>query len=97
MTRRSRWAILAVVVVLEVAFVVFVTGMPVRWTKGVVLPAACAPLADAYACQVEIVSDGTRVMATSDRAIASGNSVQLLAWRDLVSGEDSYSVVDRRL
>lgn len=93
MTRRSRLAILAVVVLLEVAFVVFVTGMPVRWTKGVVLPAACEPLADAYACQVEIVSDGTRVVAKSDQALASGTRVALLGWRDLPSGEDSYSIV----
>ena len=94
MTRRSRLAILAVVVTLEVAFVVFVTGMPVRWTKGVVLPAACEPLADAYACQVEIVSDGTREKAKSEHALASGDRVALLGWRDLPSGEDSYSVVD---
>jgi hypothetical protein len=94
MTRRTKQAIVAVVVLLEVAFVVFVTGMPVRWTQGVVLPEACQRMADAYACQVEIVSDGTRVTAKSDRAIAPGNQVALLAWRDLLSGEDSYSIVD---
>jgi hypothetical protein len=94
MTRRSKLAILAVAALLEIALVVFVTGMPVRWTKGIVLPAACAPVADEYACAVGLVPDGTRVTATSDRAVASGDRVELLAWRNLVSGEDSYLVVD---
>jgi hypothetical protein len=40
MTRRSKLAILAVAALLEIALVVFVTGIPVRWTKGIVLPAA---------------------------------------------------------
>jgi hypothetical protein len=93
MTRRSRLTLLALVVLLELAVVVFVTGMPVRWTKAVVLPGACQRVADAYACRVELVPDGTRVTAKSDLAIASGTWVRLLAWRDLRSGKDSYSIV----
>ena len=57
------------------------------------LPGACEPVADAYACQVEIVADGTRVVAKSDHALASGTRVALPGWRDLRSGEDSYSIV----
>lgn len=91
MKRRSRLIVLAVFVVLEIALV-FVTGMPVRWTKGVVLPGACKPVADGYACQVEFVSDQTRVTARSDRAIAAGIRVSLLGWFDPASGAVSYTV-----
>ena len=93
MTRRSRLALLAAVVLLEVAVVAFVTDVPMRWTKGVVLPDACAPVAGKYACQVELVSDGTRVSVLSDRPIAPGASVRLVGWRDLAAGTDTYTVV----
>jgi hypothetical protein len=93
MTRRSRLALLAAVVLLEISFVLLAPGVPVRWTKGVVRPDACRPVADAYACQVELVHGGERVTARSDRAIAPGVVVRLLAWRDLASWEDSYTVV----
>jgi hypothetical protein len=93
MTRRSRLAILAAVLLLEIAFVFLAPGVPVRWTKGIVLPEGCSSVADAYACQVELVSDGSRVTARSDRAIASGDGVRLLAWHDLTSGEQGYTIV----
>jgi len=93
MTRRSRVAMLAVVVLLEIAFVLLVPGVPVRWTKGVVLPEGCSSVADAYACPVELVADAARVTARSDRAFAPGAGVRLLAWRDLTSWEVSYTVV----
>ena len=93
MTRRSRLAVLAVVVLLEVAFVASVRDVPVRWTKGVVLPDACVAVAAAYACPVAIGSDGTRVLARSDRALAPGTSVRLVGWRHLASGADSYTIM----
>jgi hypothetical protein len=50
-------------------------------------------MADAYACEVELVPDGSRVTARSGRAIATGDGVRLVVWLDLASGEDRYTVV----
>jgi hypothetical protein len=93
MTRRSRLALLVAVALIEVAVVLLLPGVPVRWTKGVVRGAACQRMADAYACEVELVPDGSRVTARSARAIATGDGVRLVVWLDLASGEDRYTVV----
>jgi hypothetical protein len=93
MTRRTRLALLAVVVLLEIAFVLLAPGVPVRWTKGVVLPEGCSSEADAFACHVQLATDAARMTARSDRAIAPGAGVRLLAWRDLASWQISYTIV----
>lgn len=84
----------AVALLLAATFAVWVaTGIPLHWTKGVVLPGSCTRVADAHVCQVELVPAGTHVTAQSDAALDGGRWVELRVWRDIVSGTDTYRVV----
>jgi hypothetical protein len=64
-----------------------------NWTKGIVLPESCTRRADAHVCQVELVPSGRQVAAQSDAAVAGGDWVKLRVWRNVVSGTDTYTVV----
>jgi hypothetical protein len=54
---------------------------------------SCARATDGYACRVEFVPDGTRVLAQSDAPVAGGDWVEVRIWHDVVSGTDTYRIV----
>ncbi|MBF6023409.1 hypothetical protein [Lysobacter niastensis] len=95
MTRRSvQTALAALALFIAITFALWVaTGTPLHWTKGVVLPGSCTREGNSYACQVELVPDGTHVTVRSDAALAAGRGVELRVWHDMVSGTDTYTVV----
>jgi len=79
-------------IAISLPFVLLVTRT-FYWTVGVVLPGSCTPLANAHLCQVELVPDGTHVIARSDSTVPVGNWVKLRAWHNPVSGNNTYTVV----
>jgi hypothetical protein len=86
--------ITAFVLLLAVAFTLWVaTGTPVRWTKGIVHGDLCVSTEADYLCRVELVPDGSHVMAASGSDIAKGTWVELRVWHNFVSGKDTYTVV----
>ena len=76
----AAFALMAALVALWVA-----TGSPLHWTKGVVLPGSCTRVAEAHACLVELVPDGTHVTAKSDAPLVGGRWVELRVWHDIES------------
>jgi hypothetical protein len=87
-----RFAFVALtVLVLGIAWMV--TGIPLRWSTGVVLGDYCKSTEEGYLCQVELVPDGTHVTAESETEHAKGTSVELRVWHNVVSGTDMYRVV----
>lgn len=93
MTRLSKLLAFLAFAFLALGITSTVTGIPLRWTKGVVLRDLCSSTEAEYLCQVELVPDGTHVTAQSESDIAKGTSVELRVWHDVVSGKDSYTVV----
>jgi hypothetical protein len=93
MPRRYRLVALVAFALLVVAATWAVTGVPLRWTRGIVLADSCTGPADAQTCRVELVPDGTQVSAASGTRIEGGRWVELRVWHDLVSGRDTYTIV----
>jgi hypothetical protein len=94
MTARSRQVALAAVALCVVVAVAMIgTGTPLHWSKGVVVAGSCARAADGHVCQVELVPDGALVTVRSDAALVGGDWVELRVWHDMLSGNDTYTVV----
>jgi hypothetical protein len=88
-----KWAIGLSSAVLIIGGAGITTGIPVHWTKGLVVGTYCESTEDDYLCLVELVPDGALVKAESGSDIAHGKSVELRVWVDPFSGTATYHVV----
>ena len=93
MTKRFKWAIGLASILLVIGAVGVATGIPLHWSKGVVVGSYCESTEGDYLCLVELIPDGSRVKAESGLDIASGKSVELRAWVNPLSGTATYKVV----
>ena len=93
MTNRFKWAIGLASILLLLGAVSVATGIPLHWSKGVVVGSYCESTEENYLCLVELVPDGSRVKAESELDIPSGRSVELRAWVNPFSGTTTYQVV----
>jgi len=93
MTNGFKWAIGLSSALLVIGVSSVVTGIPLHWTKGVVVGTYCESTEEDYLCLVELFPDGAHVKAESGSEIASGKSVELRVWVDPLSGMATYQVV----
>ena len=90
MPSRIRFAIVTALVIVVMAIAWVMTGVPLRWAKGVV--ESCKPAADAFECRVELIPGGEAIIATSAVAVASGHGVELRVWTEPVRGLRTYMI-----
>ena len=69
------------------------TGIPLHWTKGVVVGSDCESTGEDHLCLVELVPDGAHVKAKSGTEIVSGEFVELRVWVNPISNRSDYKVV----
>lgn len=78
---------------MAIASLSIATGIPLHWTKGVVVGNYCESTEEDYLCLVELIPDGAHVKAASGTEIANGQSVELRVWVDPISDRSTYKVV----
>lgn len=93
MTNRFKWATGLGSALLVVGGVGVTTGVPLHWSKGVVVGTYCESTEEDFLCLVELIPGGTRVKAESGLDLTIREPVELRVWVDPFSGTSTYKVV----